>query len=314
MIFRPMYTFLSLLAVLSLSTALPTVRPPTNLLHVVARQDGETSVDISASGSDSVASSASAVGGEVHVISDTERATFGLGDESLKQAVGTYKGREPNDAFVRSPTPWDDLYTRYSWKQVTTTVQPIRAEVIEQKIEPAIVSTTPFNNTSSQTATFDVSARQEVRNTVTSSWSSSDSVSFGQKIKYKVGFLGTGGEGETSISFESSWGEGGSESQTIVVGLSSGVSVELEPGEYVFSTIQASRGTMKVKVTYRATLSGFVACNYDPTFEDHHFWAYDVNAMLQAAERPTEVLVEETLDIGFYFNSYVETSDVQSSA
>lgn len=308
---RPLFTLLSLFALVFLAEALSAARTSSDLTKTSGRQDGGTEVSITASGDDGTPSSASAFGSEIHVISDTEIATFGLGEVSLKQAVGAYKGREPNDAFLRSPTPWDDLYTTYDWQQVTTTIQPVSAEVIEKTIEPVIVSTTPFNNTSSQTATFDVSARQEVRNTVTSSWEQSGSVTFGQTIKYEVKFEGIGVGGSTSLSFESGWGEGGSEAQTIVVGLSSGVQVELEPGEYVFSTIRASRGTMKVKVAYRATLSGYVACNYNPTFEDHHFWAYGVNSVLAAAERSTEVIVEEVLDVGFYFNSYVETSDVQ---
>lgn len=43
---------------------------------------------------------------EVHAITDEESATFGIEDYALKQAVEKYKGKSPNDAFVRGPTPW----------------------------------------------------------------------------------------------------------------------------------------------------------------------------------------------------------------
>ena len=270
------------------------------------RQSSENGVNIIAGST----GSATAYGSEVHIISDTELGTFGLAGDDLKAAVGAYAGREPNDAFVRSPTPWDDLYTKYSWPQVTTTIRPVSAEVIDQSVEPVIVAEVPFNNTSSQTATFDASANQEVRNTVSTSWSNSGSFTFTQTVNYEVEFQGTGGGVETSFGFSRGWGESGEESQTIVVGLRSGASVELEPGEAVYATIRASRGAMKVRVTYLATVGGFVACNYNPTHNDHHFWAYDVNGVLRAQELPTERLITQEIEVGYFFDSYVETSDV----
>lgn len=276
------------------------------LINLALRQSSESGVNIIAGNT----GSATAYGTEVHTISDTDLSTFGLSGDSLKQAVGAYAGREPNDAFVRSPTPWDDLYTRYSWKQVTTTIRPISAEVIDQEVEPVIVAEVPFNNTSSQPATFDASANQEVRNTASTEWSETGSFSFGQTLKYEVEFLGTGGGGETSFGFSREWGESGEESQTIVVGVRSGVSVELEPGEVVYTTIRASRGSMLVKVTYLATVDGYIAANYDPTHNDHHFWAYDVNGVLRAQGLPTQRTVEQTIEVGYFFDSYVETSDV----
>ena len=233
------------------------------------RQSSENGVNIIAGST----GSATAYDSEVHAISDTGLGTFGLAGDALKAAVGAYAGCEPNDAFVRRPTPWDDLYTKYSWPQVTTTIRAVSAEVIDQSVEPVIVAEVPLNNTSSRAATFDASANREVGNTVSRSWSNSGSFTVTQTVNYEVRFQGASGGVETSFGFSRGWGESGEESQTIVVGRRSGASVELEAGEAVYAWIRASRGAMKVRVTHLATVGGFVACNYNPRHNGHHFWA-----------------------------------------
>ena len=64
-------------------------------------------------GKDSSSSSVMVQGSVQHVITDEERSSFGLSDSQLKGAVDKYFGKQPNDAYLHSPTPWDDLYKRY---------------------------------------------------------------------------------------------------------------------------------------------------------------------------------------------------------
>ncbi|PWC19615.1 hypothetical protein [Brenneria corticis] len=51
---------------------------------------------------------ATAVGDDIAVISNEERSTFQLNDQQLKNAVEVYFGKKPNDAYLCSPTPWND--------------------------------------------------------------------------------------------------------------------------------------------------------------------------------------------------------------
>ena len=55
--------------------------------------------------------------------------------------------------------------------------------------------------------------------------------------KYNIRFLGTGGGGETDISYSHSWGEGGEESKTVTIGTSTGVSVTLKPNQAVEASL-----------------------------------------------------------------------------
>lgn len=51
------------------------------------------------------------------IITDVERRSFNLEDAQLKRASGLLVGREPTDVFLRSPTPWNDLFITYNWQQ-----------------------------------------------------------------------------------------------------------------------------------------------------------------------------------------------------
>ena len=110
-----------------------------------------------------------------------------------------------------------------------------------------------------------------------------------QMICYEVGFLGTGGGGETGLSYGQSWGKGDEESKSVTLGSSSGVSIELDPGQGVVAELSASRGMMKVRVRYKAHLIGSTAVNYNPTFKGHHFFALDIGRVMSAAGNSNSV-------------------------
>lgn len=260
-------------------------------------------------GEDENASSVNASGSVQHIITDDERSTFGVTDAGLKKAVGEYFGKKPNDAYLHSPTPWGDLYKTYGWKQVQTLLVVQKAEILGITSEPVIVKTQKFENNSSNKGTFNVSISETVQDTTTSSWSTGGTLTVGQKFEYKVKFLGTGGGGETSLSYSQSWGIGGSESKSTTVGSSSAVSVELDPGEAVTAELTASRGVMKVRIHYNAYLIGQSAVNYNPTFKGHHFWGLPIGSVMNGGGLTNSVKSTEDIEIGYYSNSKVELKD-----
>ncbi len=260
-------------------------------------------------GTDTATSSVSASGSVQHIITDKERSTFGIEDSGLKNAVGKYFGKNPNDAYLHSPTPWSDLYKRYGWSQVQTVLVVQSATVTGITSEPVIVATKTFSNNSSNKATFNAGISDQVSNTTESTWSETNTIEVGQKFTYDVSFLGTGGGGETSMSYSHTWGQGGSESKSVSVGSDSGVSVELDPGESVDAELTASRGVMKVRIVYKAYLTGSTAINYNPTYKGHHFWSLDVGSVMGADSLQTTREYTEDIEIGYYSNSKIELKD-----
>jgi hypothetical protein len=260
-------------------------------------------------GSDQAHSSVNATGSVQHIITDKERSTFGIQDGPLKNAVGKSFGKNPNDAYVHSPTPWGDLYKSYGWPEVQTLLVVQSAQLTGITSQPVVVATKSFTNQSSKKATFDASISDQVSNTTESNWSSTDSIEVGQKITYNVGFLGAGAGGETSMSYSHQWGQGGSESKSVTVGSTSGVSVELNPGESIEAQLTASRGVMKVRITYQARLIGSTAINYNPTFKDHHFWGLDIGGVMGGAGINNSIQFTEDIEVGYFSNAKIELRD-----
>jgi hypothetical protein len=258
-------------------------------------------------------SSATASGTDQHVITDTEVKSFGISTKPLKEAVAKYFGKSPNDAYLHSDTPWGDLYRTYGWPQVQTILVPESASIIGLETKPTIIATQTFTNKSSHKATFSAGIQQQVANTTSNTWSSTDTITIGQKFIYKVAFLGTGGGGETSFTYSHTWGESKTESLTITVGQQGGVSVPLDPGESAKAILTASRGVMKVRIVYKAYLIGCTAINYNPTWKDHHFWALDIAAVMAAARIQNLKRFTEDIEVGFYANSEIKTEDLNGN-
>lgn len=265
-------------------------------------------------GQDKSASSVNASGTVQHVITSDETTTFHLGDKQLKDAVKAYFGKSPNDAYLHSPTPWGDLYKKYSWPQVQMVLVVQSAEILGITSEPVIVKTQEFVNHSSKKGTFNVAITESVNNTTSSNWSTGGTLTIGQKFSYDVKFLGAGGGGETSLSYSQSWGIGGQESKSITVGSSSGVNVELDPGESVLAELSASRGVMKVRIRYNAYLIGNTAVNYNPTYKDHHFWSLGIAGVMSSGGTSNSVKTTEDIEIGYYSNSKIELKDKTTGA
>lgn len=258
-------------------------------------------------------SSVGVVGSVQHVITDTEVKTFGIQDKALKNAIGKFVGKNPNDAYLHSVTPWGDLYKTYGWDQVETVLVVESATITGITSEPVIVAAQVFSNNSSHKGTFNVSISDLVANTSTSTWSKTNTINVEQKFTYKVEFLGVGAGGETSMSYSQEWGESKTETLTVTVGTSSGVTMELAPGQSVEAILSASRGVMKIRIVYKAYLKGETAINYNPPYpahNGHHFYAIDIGAVMGEGGIPNLKTFTQDIEIGFYSKSKIEIKDL----
>ena len=259
-------------------------------------------------GKDKASSSVTASGSVQHVVTDDERETFRLGDEQLKQAVEKFFGKRPNDAYLHSPTE-HDLYKKYNWPQVEMVLVIESAEIVEITSKPEILKTDTFANNSSKTTTFNTTISETVQHTTSSNWSTGGTLSVGREIKCEVSLLGTGAGGTTSLSYSQSWGIGGEHSESVTVCSTTGVTVELQPKESFVAELSASRGTMKVRIRYRAHLTGRTAVNYNPAYRDHHFWGLDIGSVMSNADVPNCNESTEDIEVGYYSNGKIEVKD-----
>ena len=262
-------------------------------------------------GKDASSSSVKVSGKVSEVITDADRTAFNIEDSDLKKAVDAYFGKKPNDAYVKSKTPWGDLYDKYSWTQVHRNIKVHSARIVDVTSEPTIISKKTLTNNSNVAATLETSISESVSNSTESNWSEEDSFTVGQSFSYDVSFLGSGGGGETSLEYTHTWGEGGSESQDISVGSEQSVSVYLEPGQSVEAQLNASRGSLKVEIVYEIYLSGTTAINYNPKYKGHHFWDLGVSGVMKSGKITNSYLVSETIEVGYYSDGEVVLGSVQ---
>lgn len=266
-------------------------------------------------GKDKASSSVQVEGSVKHIITDEERATFGLSDLQLKQATAKYpffNGQQPDAAYLHNPTPpYGNNYG--DWPQVQTTLVYSSAEILGITSKPVALKTQTFTNDSSEPATFTVSISDSVSETASSNWSTGGTLTVGQKISYKIGFLGSGAGGETSLSYSQSWGIGGSNSKTVTVGSQSSVSVTIPPNKAIIASLSASRGVMTVRIRYNAFLTGYTYAYYKKEYKGYHSWGTPLPAIMANSDIPNSIESTEDIEIGYYSDSKIEIKDADTN-
>lgn len=265
-------------------------------------------------------SSLIATGYYQHPITSNELTLFGLDSNGGSYFATAYGGgNAPDEMWYTQPanSRWGDLYADFPQiLPVTATLSVQSATIREITSNPQIINRQTFTNTSTKGALFDCGVTMEVENTTETSWSSTVTYDITQTISYELSFMGAGAEGETSFSVSQEFGEGGSQSNSVTLGQSTGLSVFLEPGESVVAELTGSQGTMIIDVVYQVTLTGGLFGTFDSPYAwpnpppncggSHYIWMLgDVNSMLYGAGASQVATVNETISVGFFTNSTV---------
>ncbi|KAJ8705998.1 hypothetical protein PYW07_010775 [Mythimna separata] len=248
-------------------------------------------------------------GDETDLVTDKDREAFDIEDHKLKDAVGSLLGRRPNDVYVKSPTPWGDLYKTYKWEEVKKVLSIKSAKLKKMTKNPIILMTQDFENSSNWTITVNAGISHEVQNTIKSSWSKDNSIAVSHAFEYGIN-LGVVEAGETTtFSFNQSWGVNETKSKTEVIGETSGMSVELKPGEAVTVVLSANAGYLEVEIEHMAKLIGTVAVNYIPTYKGHHFKNVAIDQVMSSGGIKNEVITKELIQFGYHVDAKLSVYD-----
>lgn len=237
-----------------------------------------------------------------NIITDTDRNKFGLSDNNLKEAVKCHKGQRPSDVYLRSPTPWGDMYSTYHLDQTEKITVVKKTKVIDVTSRPVIIKRQTFENKNpSVSATFNTSIEEELSNSVSSSWTNDHNVSISQSIGYDIKAL----RGETSLSYSRGWGSTETKSKSVTLKSGSSSEMTLNPGQSATVELTANRKIAKIEITYECYLEGDVGINYHERYKGFHFHFEPIEDILDAGGIENSIIVKEVMELELYCDSSI---------
>jgi hypothetical protein len=248
----------------------------------------------------------------------TDSDLYGFGVSKIGHCLGVWSGHNPgkNVYTTYANDTKHNLFRKYNWTPVSRTLKAKSAKILEITAKPTIIGTADNTNISDVEGTFHYSIHEDITNSATSSWNTSNSLKISKDIDVGVKVSGVGASSKTEIAYTHSWGKGGSKEQKTTVGSGSDISVVLQPGQSATAELTSSKGSMKVEVTYEATLTGSVAVSYsEPTAQygkthgEHRFWQVPIETVFAgcAVEVPgglsQTLTFKEIINVGYYSKS-----------
>jgi hypothetical protein len=255
-------------------------------------------------GPDANASQVSAIGRITDLITDQERVLFGVTDQALIALIGANRGKD--EVHLRNHRAFD----QYGWPKTHRVFEVKKAEVVSLDFKPVALVTNQYEN---RRGTLPISHRASLTFgtslSATTHWNVTSKIAIKQKIKYEVGFLGTGAGGETSMAFETGHGQGASESRASTITTTNMAIFSIDPGQTVKAELSASKGVLRIRITYVSYLEGDVYYDYADTHEGHHRWAEPIADVMASGGLPNAIESSEIVEIGFYANAKVIVED-----
>lgn len=259
----------------------------------------------------------SAVGMQMHTISDVEQQAFRLYGDGIKQAIGSLMGRAPDSVWLHDPTPggadgtndgrYNNCYSLFGWTPVTTTLRVISAIPTGINSHPVIANHTQWDNHTDHVVHYSAGMSIQKSETASHSWTNGDKVTVGGKFTMKIGVEGFGDIGsESSWNYEHTWSDTKTESNTITVGVTASAASDVPAGRTETAYLFSYLGSATYRVTYQASLSGLVAFQYRNWYSGHRYYGYDVRTVLGRMGVSDTITITQDINVGFYSDAIVE--------
>jgi len=100
-----------------------------------------------------------------------DQDAFRINDNVLKDLIAKdFKGKRPNDIFLKDPTPFGNLFTKNKWTPLTTTLQPFNFKLLSQQQKKTVLWSDSFTNNSSNPTNWSIFRNNTVTSTAISNW------------------------------------------------------------------------------------------------------------------------------------------------
>lgn len=239
-------------------------------------------------------------GNDLKILTDKDKTAFNLTQEAIEKAVQVYSGEKATDVFIKSPTPWNDLYKTYKWREVKREFKIKDIRLINITHEERNMSIKDFRNDGNDTKVI----KGEVRDAYDSFISRhywSGNIKVNASLIYN---LTRPYDPPLLYAYSSDVGQfylgSGLNSITIT---KTRAKFTLEPNQTAKFYVKANQVTVRVMVEYETNLIGDVVVNYENKHEGHHFWAYDINEVLSASNMTSTVRTNEYVEV-YYLQDF----------
>ncbi|XP_037293764.1 spherulin-2A isoform X2 [Manduca sexta] len=243
-------------------------------------------------------------GEDIALISEEEIKYFGLTDDCLKLGVKEYFGKEPNDVYLKSPTPWGDLYESLQWQPIYRILFPKNGKIINMAVKNVTIHQQTIENHTKQPFVYNVGIMKTVENTVKSTWQN-DGLTVIDDVSYDIDIDSAG---TTSFGYTSKWGHDSEQGQFITIGKSE-LEISLKPHQEITAKLQATKVILTFEVEYTSFLSGYLATIFADSHKGHKFWGLDIGAIMERSNLKNELQSKEEVEFTFYINSIIIVHD-----
>lgn len=245
------------------------------------------------------------------LVKDAELSLFGIReDQIIRHYAPEISIDDLIDCDIFLPISYNnqtlcDQFAQNNLCPVYTIFEVKSAEVVEITSEPSIVHIQEFENKFSNKIKVNTGINQSVQTSITRSWTNSTGTEYSRDVQCGLNIKFFSLSGGKTYSYTSSFGESFEKTETVTIGSTSGVEMELNPGQACSAVLTANRGYINIKVTYIAHLNGavIVYSNLLP-----------VDDLFKTAEKVNEKTFIEIIKIGYYTNASLKVYDKLSGA
>ncbi|XP_073965854.1 U-megalopygitoxin(8)-Mo12-like [Choristoneura fumiferana] len=234
-------------------------------------------------------------GRAIDIISDKERSSFGLSDQSVKDGAELYFGKRPTDVYFHSPTP-ENVYETYQWEQVSRTITANEGKLINVATKHEVIAHQAFENLEAVDIIVNVAMSRSVENKVSITWNTgaeltvSDNTKMNLAVKYR----------SLEMNLHTNLYEDLEKTEAVPFGNGCFLNITLQPGKSIMSELHATKVVARTELDYEARLHGVVAAYYAEKYKEHNYWALDVAAIMEYAELRNSIVAQQNVVSQFY--------------
>ncbi|KAF9415237.1 hypothetical protein HW555_007113 [Spodoptera exigua] len=260
------------------------------LIPIIVKGRIEVDIIVKSNGTD-VTVNASYTGSDHKLVTDEDLKLFNVTMAELNRGMRVELGKVPDAIFIRNPTPYGDLFTKFKWEQMKRKLTVVKTKIIDIVNQDIVLDTHEHINNTTNIVTAKRSMFKVMDNSISSTWS-------------KTGLPGDNAHTTFILNFEDGkaeivkqWRNESTMNFKIPVGITEKGLITIAPEQTAVTKLIVSRTIILIEIIYKAELSGSLIGNYAELYGKYHYWAPAVKKILKAAKVKNEIFTREVVEL-----------------